>query len=142
VVFLADVNVLIALLHAEHPHSLRANAWLDRLSSPDLVGLCRITQMGLLRLMTNSRWLKSEAREADEVWSGWGALLADGRFRFLDEPSSLEREWRRLTAGLARGRMVETDSYLAAFAISAGIPIVTFDRGFERWPRLRVEIPA
>lgn len=141
-VYLADVNVLVALLHAAHPHQARASAWLEARSDSATIGLCRVTQLGLLRVLTNKAGLAAETHTAPEVWDAWSALLADDRFRILDEPSNLDREWRRLTGALGLGKMIETDSYLAAFALAARIPILTFDQGFQRWPDLHVEIPA
>jgi predicted nucleic acid-binding protein len=105
------------------------------------VGLCRVSQMGVLRILTNRKWLKDEARSAEEVWSAWTTLLADDRFRVLEEPLGLEQEWRRRTLRLAPGSMIETDTYLAAFAVAAGLTLLTFDRGFQRFPGLAVEIP-
>lgn len=140
--YLADVNFLVALLHASHEQSARAARWLEDRKPAPSIGLCHVTQIGLLRVLTNRSWLKSEVRSAAEVWSAWDALLADDRFVFLAEPSRLDREWRRLTGSLATGKMVETDSYLAAFARSARLTLLTFDAGVRRFPGLAVEVPT
>jgi len=143
---LADVNFLVALAHEAHEHSRRAGAWLEKPASAPTIALCRVAQMGMLRILTNRSWLKAEVRSAAEVWAAWDALLSDDRFVFLDEPVGLEREWRRLTGELATTRAVETDSYLAAFALAADLPVLTFDRAFGTGlaggQRLRIEVPA
>lgn len=143
---LADVNFLVALGHGAHQHAARAAAWLGRQTGSPAVALCRVSQMGFLRILTNRSWLQSEVRTAAEAWSAWATILADDRFVFLDEPPGLERGWRELTSGLPSGRSVETDGYLAAFALAADLPVLTFDRafgsGFDRRFGLRVEIPG
>lgn len=54
--FLADVNFLVALLHARHTASPIANAWLDEQDEPACVAVCRVAQMGALRVLTNPSW--------------------------------------------------------------------------------------
>jgi predicted nucleic acid-binding protein len=33
-----------------------------------------------------------------------------------------------------------TDAYLAAFAMDAGLRLITLDRGMDRWPGLALEL--
>jgi uncharacterized protein len=138
--FLVDVNVLVALLHARHAASARAVAWLDRQEDPGSILLCRVAQMGVLRILTNPSWLKEDCRSASEVWNAWDLLLTDDRFVRVDEPLRLEAEWRRLTRDFPAGRCAETDTYFAAFASSGGYQLVTFDRGFRRFDKLDVTV--
>jgi len=136
--YLADVNFPIALLHARHSASPRAVAWLDRQSDPGCVLLCRVVQMGVLRILTNPAWLKEDAQPARAVWDAWDRMLTDDRLALVDEPPGLEAEWRRLTEGFTAGRCAETDTYLAAFARSGGYRLLTFDRGFRQFEDLDV----
>ena len=55
---LPDVNVLLALVAAGHTHHASAHGWFET-QEPDSVGICRVTQMGLLRLLTNPKVLPS-----------------------------------------------------------------------------------
>ncbi len=89
-VFLADVNFLIALLHARHAHSPKAVAWLDQRDQSSSIALCRVAQMGVLRILTNPFWLKEEVLTAAAVWDGWDLLLSDRRFVQVSEPARLE----------------------------------------------------
>lgn len=50
--YLIDVNVLIALLTSVHAHSRAALAWLAHWEVPGSVGVCRLVEMGALRLLT------------------------------------------------------------------------------------------
>jgi hypothetical protein len=97
--------------------------------------------MGAFRLLTNRAVLREDVLTTAEVWSGWDGLARDERFVFVEEPDRFEATWRRLTSGWARGRMAETDAYLAAFAIAGRYALVSFDRGLRRFPELRLEIP-
>src|SRR5688500_13635584 len=88
--FLCDVNVLVALLHARHTHSARAIAWLNRQGEPGSVLICRVAQMGALRVLTNPLWLKEDVMSATEFWKGWDVLQGDDRFAMVSEPEELE----------------------------------------------------
>jgi toxin-antitoxin system PIN domain toxin len=138
--YLADVNFLIALLHERHAASLRAAAWLDSEDEPRNILLCRVAQMGALRILTNPAWLKEDVLPARAVWDAWDLLLTDERFARVNEPSGLEPEWRRVTEELAAGQCAETDTYFAAFARAGGHRLLTFDRGFRRFEGLDVVI--
>ena len=52
--YLVDVNVWFALSYVAHVHHSIARSWFDGTES-DQAALCRITQSGLLRLLTNSK---------------------------------------------------------------------------------------
>lgn len=134
--FLADVNFLVALLHARHTASRSANAWLDQQDEPACVAVCRVAQMGALRVLTNPSWLGEDVLTIRRVWEGWDLLCADDRFWLAEEPPGLEHEWRTLTSDLARGRQLDTDTYLAAFALAGGYTFLTFDQGFGRYEAL------
>ena len=59
----------------------------------------------------------------------------------LDEPEGLERLWRALSAGDDQSHKLWTDDYLAAFAQTADLTLVTLDRSFiKRYPSVRVEV--
>jgi toxin-antitoxin system PIN domain toxin len=139
--YLADVNFLIALLHARHSLSERAVAWLGRQEQAGSILLCRVAQMGVLRILTNPTWLKGEVLSAAAAWDAWNLLLTDHRFTSIQEPAGIESEWRLLTQDFAAGRHAGTDTYLAAFARAGGYSLLTFDRGFHQFEGLEVEIP-
>ena len=138
--YLADVNFLVALLHRRHALAPAAVAWMNEQEDPAGVLICRVAQMGVLRILTNPAWMKTDTLTAARVWLGWDRLLADDRFARVEEPRALEVEWRRVTESLPAGQCAETDSYLAAFARAGGYRVLTFDRGFERYGRVEVEI--
>ena len=139
---LADVNVLVALLHARHVHSVQAVHWLETQEEPGAVAICRISQMGALRILTNPSVMQQDVKTVAEFWTGWQQLLNDDRFAQVCEPAGLEETWRGLSSELAKGKIVETDCYLAASAIAGGHRIASFDRGLRRFAGLDVVEPA
>ena len=139
---LVDVNVLVALMHARHVHSAAAVRWLAGLEDSGAVAICRVSQMGVLRILTNPSAMKDEVKSASEFWAGWDRLIVDERFALVGEPAGLQDAWRTLTAGLPKGKPAETDCYLAAFAIAGGHSLVSFDRGLRRFEGIDLAILA
>lgn len=137
---LIDVNVLIALLHARHRHSPQAVAWLDRQDEIASVLICRVVQMGALRILTHPTVMKKDAMNAGTFWRGWDAVAQDERFAWADEPEIFETVWRELTGKLPAGTSAETDAYLAALSLAGAWKLATFDQGFTRFPNLDLEL--
>jgi uncharacterized protein len=131
-IFLPDVNVWVALASARHVHAIRCSRWLDRIES-DEVAFCRITQMGLLRLLTNTAVMGNDVLASRDAWRVYGAFLVDSRIRFALEPFALEAHWRKLTAHGKPTPKIWTDAYLAAFARAAEMQLVTLDRAVLGW---------
>ena len=57
-----------------------------------------------------------------------------------DESMEFNKAWRTLSALPTSSPKVWMDSYLAAFAISNGYTLVTFDKGFVQYPGLKFEL--
>jgi len=126
-IFLPDVNVWLALASQRHIHAPVCGGWLNSLSAGEVV-FCRVTQMGLLRLLVNEAAMGSDVLSCRDAWRTYRAMLADERVQFAPEPFSLEPEWRRMTAQDRPAPRIWTDAYLAAFARAGGMRLVTLDR--------------
>ena len=137
---LPDVNVLLALVAAGHPHHRGALKWFESWEI-DSVGICRVTQVGLLRLLTNPKVLSSGACSIARAWEISNEILTDQRAFFEHEPSGLEAMWAAMMSQRSVGASSWTDAYLAAFARQCDYELVTFDRGFHRWPGLSAKVP-
>jgi hypothetical protein len=61
-IYLPDVNVWIALASDQHIHTASATAWLQSVRN-EQVAFCRITELGLLRLLTNVHVMGDEVRD-------------------------------------------------------------------------------
>jgi uncharacterized protein len=53
-IYLSDVNVWVAFASDWHVHHPVAKSWLEGLGT-EQIAFCRITDLGFLRLLTNSR---------------------------------------------------------------------------------------
>ena len=136
---LVDLNVWLALVYDGHVHHLAAVSWFEK-GDRGSAAFCRITQLGLLRLLTNRTVMDRFALNQRDAWKCYEQLRLDDRVVFLDEPPSLEPVWRRLTRSSKREPSTWTDAYLAGFAIAAQVSFVTFDRGFSRYGQLSLTL--
>ncbi len=134
---LCDANVLLALAYDRHAHHAAALTWLEAQVDGSVV-LCRMTQLSLLRLLCHSAVMGSDVRTLSGAWRIFDEIRSDTRFRFGLEPESLEATLRQLTQAPTASPKVWTDAYLAAFALSADIQLVTFDRGFRQFSGLQL----
>ena len=130
--YLVDINVWLALSWLGHPGSKTASAWLAALpKSRTKLHLCRITQLGLLRLLTNNKLMGGSVlttREALRVIDLWSE---DPRVELVPEPNGIEFAFRQSLEGF-RSRAatkVIMDAYLVAFALVDKSTLVSFDKG-------------
>jgi toxin-antitoxin system PIN domain toxin len=109
---LPDVNVWIALAAEGHIHHVSARAWFAE--QPDAsVAFCRITQMGLLRLLTNPNVMGRAPRTIGQAWDVFTQLRRDRRLLFMAEPEGVESVWRGFMTQPGVGPSSWTDAYLA-----------------------------
>jgi toxin-antitoxin system PIN domain toxin len=134
---LPDVNVWLAAAWARHEHHSAAQRWLD--AEEDEVALVRVTQMSMLRLVSNPAVMGDESLSRRAAWDVVDALLADPRIQLVQEPGGLEPLWVTFSKRDDASHLLWTDDYLAAFAQAAGAELVTLDRACaRRYPALRV----
>jgi len=133
---LPDVNVLLAGFRADHDHHRPARAFLEQArSGDDVLGLSDFALAGVVRLATNPRvfvrpdTVEATIRYLEALLEPPGQLLRAGTThwaRFADLCRRLQ----------LRGNLVP-DAYIAALSLEQGAELVTFDRGFGRYPGLR-----
>lgn len=127
-----DVNVWVALSYDRHVHHFAAFRWFGALAPTSRLFFCRLTQLGLLRLLSAPVVMgPDQAMSQQEAWKAYDSWLEDQRVEFLDEPSGLESAFRVLTRSLQASPKDWADSYLAAFAQASRLTVVTFDRAFQ-----------
>ena len=136
---LVDSNLWLALGFGGHQHHHLGIRWFDSLNAGE-AAFCRITQMALLRHLTNSAIMGSSVLNQRRAWSCFDRLFEDDRVTFLEEPYELEIHWRKLTRSDEPKRHLWTDAYLAAFALASRIKLSTIDQDFTRFPGLEVEL--
>jgi hypothetical protein len=129
-----DINVWLALLLADHTHRRTALDWRDN-GEADSIAFCRITQPGVLRLLTTPAAMNGKPLTMNAAWKAHERLYQDARVVFLAEPVSLEEPLRRLASGGAASSSknrwagkLRANACLTAFASRSGATLVTCDR--------------
>jgi toxin-antitoxin system PIN domain toxin len=135
---LLDVGVWLAAVWGRHAHHPVTAHWINR-QTDDLL-FCRVTQMGLLRLLSNPAIMGDEAIDRSAAWRVFDQLWADERVLWADEPDDLDAVWRAISARDDKSHQLWTDDYLAAFAQTSGATLATLDRKLAvRYPSVMVE---
>lgn len=142
-VALVDTSVWLALLLDQHRFHTAARAWLREAGPSGRLVFCRATQQSLLRLLTTSAVLSPYGNPPltnAQAWSSYGALRADARIGFAEEPAGTEAQWQHLTNQPMASPKLWMDGYLAAFAIAGEYRLVTTDAGFTHHEGLDVVV--
>jgi len=128
-----DLNVWLALSYERHVHYSSAHKWFDTLDDDARLCFCRFTQIGLLRLLTTDAIMgQDKVLTQVAAWSVYDRWHDDDRTLFLDEPKSLEANFRSISKQSRPMPKDWADSYLLAFASSAGLRLVSFDRAMKQ----------
>ena len=133
---LPDVNVLLAGFRPDHAHHRLARRFLEEArSGTAVIGVSDVAVASVARLATNPRvFVRPDPVDA----------VLDYIDVLLEPPAHLLRagsnHWSRF-AELCRHLQLRAnlvpDAYLAALALEQSAELITFDRGFGRFPRLR-----
>jgi toxin-antitoxin system PIN domain toxin len=126
-----DVNVWFALAVADHPHHRPALAWWSEESS--LAGFSRLTQLGLLRLLTTVSAMGGQPLTNEEAWRVYDGFLSDSRVRVFPELPALEDLFRSYSSLRQASPKVWVDAYLAAHAAANQASLVSFDQAFKSY---------
>src|ERR1700690_233143 len=124
-----DANVWLALIWSQHVHSEKSRSWFEQASNNDEeFFFWRFTQITVLRILTTRQVMGKDPKTMSEAWSVWDRVWADTSIAFLPEPDILEKEFRSRSRLSSRSPKVWADAYLLAFAKTADLKLVTFDR--------------
>jgi toxin-antitoxin system PIN domain toxin len=131
--YFPDINVWLALAYRGHRNHPIAAAWFQKLKMEQAI-FCRTTQLGFLRLLTNPAVMGEETKGQRDAWAIYDQLRDDERVTFYSEvdPERIETGWRALTASSRFALQQWPDAYLAAFARTAGLTLLTLDKGLAR----------
>ncbi|MCL2781186.1 MAG: PIN domain-containing protein [Actinomycetia bacterium] len=121
---LPDVNVLVALHVAGHPHRRIAQAWFD---AADCVGTTPVTQAGLLRMLLNPT-INAHPEPALALRAVRALLAAPGVVSWPDDTRNVADI--PFMYALTGHRQV-TDLHLLAVAATRGARLVTLDSRIE-----------
>ena len=138
---LPDANIWLAVAVDGHSHHAAARDWFN--AQPERTcALCRVTQMALLRHLTNSKIMGENVQSQVEAWQAYDVFRKDSRVIFLEEPAALEAAFRGFAESASPSHERWTDAYLAAFAARIPAQLVTFDKGFSRFAGLDLHLLA
>ena len=137
---IADANVLFPLLVDRHVAHAAARSWWEK-KSDESVGICLLTRMAVLRLLTNRVAMNGAPSAPEVALNAWQILAADPRCVFVDvAPPSHERFFTSMVAGRQPTPNLWTDAWLAALARSLDYDLVTFDRGFKSFAGIELNL--
>ncbi len=135
--FFPDLNVWLALSDGANAHHAAAQAWLDHVPHDAHLILSRFTQIGLLRLLTNTAVMGDQTLTLRQAWAIYDRWLEDPRVEFCPEPRDLEAGFRQATQPFAARQASKWvgDCWLLAFTEAAKAQLVTFDRALHQFAR-------
>jgi hypothetical protein len=131
---LPDVNVWLALSVPEHVHHGAALAWWQQ-GARATCHFNRVTMLGLVRLLAQPRVMGAGALGAVAALAVWQRWIALPEVALHPEPAGLDTTLAGLALPDLPPRLL-TDAYLAAFAMRAGLRLVSFDADFARFQGL------
>ncbi len=133
---LFDSSVWIGAIFTTHPFHQQARAALQNATPAAPAFFCRFTQQSFLRLASTPALLKAYGAEGltnRDALVALEALLALPKVCEREEPPGTVALWHRLAARETASPKVWMDAYLAAFAMSSGLRLVTLDSDFKTY---------
>jgi len=127
------------MLVGKHQHHIASMQWFESRAKGE-VGLCRVVQLSLIRLLGNASVIGEPVLPATDAWRLIKESLDDERVEFLLEPSNIDTVLPNLFQYPVPTPKLINDAYLAAFAMASGRRLVTRDRGFLQFRGLEVEL--
>ena len=135
---LFDSDVWVAATFPNHEFHALALAYLRTSTTFQPALFCRATEQSFLRLATSPRLLarydQSGMTNRDAL-TALKILMERPNIRACDEPLGTVSLWHRLAALDTASPKIWMDAYLAAFAISGDLPLVTLDRDFKSFEK-------
>jgi toxin-antitoxin system PIN domain toxin len=122
-----DTNVWLALVWERHSGADAAQSWFASCGDEQFF-FCRFTQIAVLRLLTNKIVMGRDVQSMAGAWGIYDRCCVDDRIALLAEPEGLDPRFRGFTKNRLPSPNVWADAYLAAFAATAGLRLITFDK--------------
>lgn len=131
--YLPDINVWLSLSWGSHPHSATAWTWFRSLKHEELL-YCRLTQIGLLRLLTTKAVMGDDCLTVKKAWGVYDRWLRAPGVEFRREPAEVDDLFRQATARLPQSSSPKAlgDCYLLAMSEASNAILVTLDRGLSQ----------
>ena len=128
-----DINVWLALVVERHVCNAAASRWWNG-DKAETIGFCRFTQLGLLRHLTNAATMKGNPLTSRHAWEVFKTLANDERVSFFPEWPGLDTLLETYSDIDRPATNLWGDAYLAAYAAVNDATLVSFDKGFAKFP--------
>jgi toxin-antitoxin system PIN domain toxin len=125
---LLDLNILTALLWPAHEHHEAAHRWFGN-RRKNRWATCAITELGLIRLVTNPSFSRDALSPADALVLLTSNLTHEDHDFWIEDLSVAEA--LDAVPGKLQGHKQVTDCYLLALARHHNGVLATFDRAIE-----------
>lgn len=133
---LPDNNVLISAFRPDAPNHLVAKQWLeDSLNGSNSIRLFPTVETGFLRVVTHPK-IFSPPTSFGEAWAFLSAVRSSPMVEICPWTAGARERWGDLCLSLDLIGNDCNDAMLAATALDRGLRLVTFDKGFRRFPGL------
>ena len=126
---LLDVNVLIALIDADHSFHERSHKWLAKNIQHGWAS-CPLTENAVVRIMSNPNYFSSIRHTPQDLIGRLRTFVEHADHRFWHDEISL-RDPKIFAADRIHGARQLTDLYLLALATKNRGRLVTFDQGIS-----------
>ena len=134
--WLVDTNVWLAAIFTTHPLHQVARDAVQQATPVEPAVFCRATQLSFLRLSSTPTLLKAYGAEGltnRDALVALHALQALRQVSVREEPRGTLALWHAISALDSASPKVWMDAYLAAFAISGGLRMLTLDQDFRNF---------
>lgn len=137
-----DVNVFLNVINRGSEFHIVATSWLENAANgTEAIGVPDIVLSGVVRISTQHS-MQQNRRTPAEAFDFCSSIFAIPVYiRLLHSAQHWTHFQALVTSTNSSGGDV-ADAYLAAFAIENDATFVTFDRGFAKFPGLKVFNPA
>ena len=130
-----DLNLWLALIDPDHAHHARARRYWEHEAAAE-IAFCRVTMLGLLRLLTHSQVMHGAPFTPGEAWDAYHAFTVLPEVCFVEDSLAAEKRFESWSSipGFSAHRW--TDAWIAALSSSAGARVVSFDSDFTTFAGL------
>ena len=140
---LFDTSDWLAGMFEQHPFHTIARQTLQQATTTQPAVFCRATQQGVLRLTSSAGFAKAYGvpplTNRDALMT-LDCLLALPQVTWRDEAPGVFGKWCMLAAIDNASPKVWTDAYLAAFAMQAGLRMLSLDRDFANFVKQGLDL--
>lgn len=137
---LLDNNILISAFRPDLEHHVVAKEWLQNaLNSGSAIRLFPTVEVGFLRVVTHPKVFNPPSTMAEA--SGFLRVLCEAPgVEIAPWTAACRERWLTLCVELLLSGNDCNDAMLAAVALEKRLRLVTFDKGFQRFPDLKLEL--